>query len=682
MKRVARPHLLFARNSRVDAAWWPFRMRSLPSAPPAARLKERERRQPLTLGGLATIALLVGILFTGPLILGGARLWIELPILEAAAVLMLVQAIRIARRAEAPRLDLIDLTVVVFTIYAIARWLTSPTEYYSRIEVLNVIGYAAVFLTCRHGLVRRTHGLFILLLLIALGVFEIGFGYYLDAHLEWCPFGPVERMHQFYAPRWVGTYSCPNHYGAICYMAMAAALAWGAFSKLSWPVRIVLFYLAGVMLVGVIYSASRGSMLGACGVILALTLLGMRNGMVRWWIPTLGGLVLLGALVFVFSQSKVAQSRLNDAQEVISNGSLQTYIRIVLARDALRIAADHPLFGTGPATFVFIHPRYQDSKFSHRAVLAHDDYLNTLADYGAVGFGLAVLFVVLVTVRFLRRPRADSRWQDRVLLTAGFIAWGGLVLHSFVDFNMHIPANAFMIFALAGMGLRRFSTETGSPSAGVSLPRVPVAIAAALFSLAFGYVVARTGLGDLILEHAQAQAPDTPPSKSIEAAQQALAFDPHNVPALIFIGDEHRMLAAGHDDLEPRLQEGELAAEAYQRARQLNPLDDTITASLGLTYDIMYRYPEAYFCYADALAHQPYDGQFWFRLGNHFWQTGRLDKAEQAYEMGLRCPNGAAENVQPEQEIRPYLAARGIPLPEPGTDPLKPGPPVQPVTVP
>jgi O-antigen ligase len=634
-------------------------MRSLPIAPPG-RL-HTERRQPVTLGALATLVLLLPVLFTGPLILGGARPWVQLPILVIVAVLMLVQAGRIALRTTiSPRIDAIDLAVLAFALYAVVRWLTSPTEYYSRLEIFNVIGYATVFFTCRYGLARRTFGLVILALLVGLGLFEVGFGYYLSLHLDWCPFGPAETLHQYYAPRWVGTYACPNHYGALLYMAMGAALAWGAFSKLAWPLRIFLFYCAGVLLVGVICSASRGSILGACGVIVAFTLFGMRYGMVRWWVPTLGAVVLVGVLALLVSHASLVQARVQDAQKTLTGGQLQTYVRVVLARDALRIARDHPLFGTGPATFVFEHPRYQDSSFPTRAILTHDDYLP------------AIFFVVAVTIRFFRRPRAASRWQDRVIVTTGFAAWAGLVLHSWVDFNLHIPANAFLLFALTGLGLRRFASEPERAPLGVTLPRFVTAGLVALLALAFGYGAGRTALSNLIYEHANAQSLDARPVELIAAAQEALKLDPHDVPALIFLGDIHRMQAAHDQDIEPRVQEGALSAEAYQRARVLNPLDDTITASLGLTYDIMYRYPEAYFCYADAIAHQPYDGHFWFRLGNHFWQVGLLEKAEQAYEMGLRCPHGAEENAEPEQEIRPYLAAQGIPLPEPGTDPLKP----------
>jgi hypothetical protein len=646
-------------------------MRSIPSVPrvPDPRLAGPEARSSDRGGSLVTTLLLAVILISGPLVLGAARLWFELPLLDVVALLLLVQGLRLvaaARDLPRGRIDAIDLSVVLFTLYAIARWLTSPTD---------VFAYAVVFFTCRYGLVRRRHGLVLLGLLIALGVFETGFGYYLSNHLQWCPFGPTETLHQYYAPRWIGTYACPNHYGEILVMAMGAALAWASFSKISWPLRIVFFYLAAIMMVGVMCSGSRGSLLGAFASIGALTVFGVRYGMVRWWLPLLGGTLLLGSFIFVLSQSRIVQGRLNEVRETFAAGTLQGYVRVKLLWDGLKIARDYPVFGTGPATFVFVHPRYQDSTFSRRAVLTHNDYLNCLDDYGAVGFGVAMFFVGAVTLKFFRRPRATSRWQDRVLLTTGFMAWSALLLHSFVDYNMHIPATALMLFALTGMGLRRFFGEQEESRRKMALPLAPIGWSLAVLSLAYGLQVGRTAWSDIIYEHADAQFLDARPPVLIAAAQDALKFDSDNVPALVFLSDLYRIQAARQDDLTMRMTEGQKALGAYQRAARANPLDDTIVAAQGLTFDIMRRYPEAYFCYAAALAKQPYDGQFWFRLGNHFWECGQLEKAEQAYQMGVRCPNGAAENVAAAAEIRGYLAARGVPLPETGTDPLKPAVP-------
>jgi O-antigen ligase len=659
-------------------------MRTLSSAPPEPRFTERERRQPITLGGLLTFILLAGILIAGPLVLGGTRPWFELPLLEVVALLLLIQAARIGF-AAAPRvrIDLIDLSVVVFVLYAVVRWLTSPAEYYSRLEILNVVAYGTIFFTCRYGLVRRSFGLLLLGLFIVLGVFEAGFGYYLSQNPNWFPFGPNETANQDSA-RWIGTYGSANHYGELLVLCMGAALAFGSFSKLSWPVRIVLFYLAALMLVGVVCSVSRGSFMGAFASITALAVFGVRYGMVRWWVPVGGGVLLLGALGVILSQSTLVQSRIAEVTQTVSGGRLEGYVRIKLARDALRIASDCPLFGTGPATFVFIHPRYQDDTFARRAVLTHNDYLNTLDDYGAVGLGIVLFFVGAVTVRYFRRPRAISRWQDRVLLTAGFTGWAALLVHSFVDYNMHIPANAMILLALTGMAMRRFSSESDEPRMGLSLPRLPLALVLAVIGLAYGFEVGRTAISDLIYEHAVAQSPDTMPSDSVDAAQESLAFDPGNVPALIFLGDIQRVEAAHFEDanIGQRMNLGVKAADAYEEAALKNPLDDTIEASLGLTFDIMYRYPEAYFCYVKVLKNQPYDGQFWFRLGNHFWETGMLEKAEQAYQMGLHCPNGSEENVEPLHEIRGYLEAQGIPMPPVGTNPLNPNSVIEHPTVP
>src|SRR5271155_3954209 len=133
--------------------------------------------QSVGLSGILTTALLAIILVSGPLLLGAARLWVELPLLGVVALLLLIQGLRLQSKpsmGSLRQMDAIDLTVVVFVLYAVARWLTSPTEYFSRIEVMGILAYAVVFFTCRYGLVRRTQGLMLLFLLVAVGVFETG----------------------------------------------------------------------------------------------------------------------------------------------------------------------------------------------------------------------------------------------------------------------------------------------------------------------------------------------------------------------------------------------------------------------------------------------------------------------------------------------------------------------------
>jgi hypothetical protein len=645
--------------------------------------REEGRHTWSSLASLVTTVLLVLILGAAPCVLGAARYWYELPLLEGIALLLLFQAVRLLAPAlSARRIDAIDFAVIAFTLYALARWLTSPAEYYSRLEALSVVGYAVLFLTCRHGIVRRTHALALIVLLVVLGLGETAFGYYLSQHSDishpeslWFPFGPTERLQLHYAPRWLGTYGSPNHYAELLVMATGSILALACFSKWPWPLRIVLFYLSVMVLVAILYAQSRGAWVALFGAVLSLTFFALRYSAVRWWVVAGAAAIFLAALGTVFAESSIVQARMVEVHEVLDSSEPSGYQRIQLDKDALRIAHDHFLLGTGPATFVFIHPRYQNSTFPFAAQLTHDDYLNCLDDYGIVGFGIAMFFVFAVTLSLMSRVRADFRWADRVVVAAAFAAWCALLIHSAVDFNLHIPANAMILFALAGVGLRRPEGAEAAPYWSTvslaSLGRWP-ALVLLVFGLVDGAEVARTALGDIAYEGTQAKVEDVPSDQSIAGLQAALADDPGNVDALLLLGDIYRVQAVGQKDFADRYATAQQALSFYQRALKANPLDDTIRGRMGLTFDIMRRYSEAFLCYQAAVTAQPYDGQFWSALGNHFWQRGLLRKADEAYRIAAGCPHGSEGAAASAREVEAILTQEGTVPPAPGTNPLLP----------
>jgi O-antigen ligase len=664
-------------------------LRTSSRRPSHRRHSGAKSRFPGGLGLLFTTALLAVILITGPCVLGSDRLWIDLPLSAGIALLLLVQGLRLALNKPPEggrRLDLIDWTVLLFTGYTVARWLTSPAEYLSRLEMFDVVGYAGIFLTCRYGMGNRRFALFLIYLLVLLGLGETVFGYYLNSHLDWFPFGPTETLQLHYAPRWIGTYGCPNNYGSLLVMATGAALALVGFSKLQWPVRIIILYVALMMMVGVAHSASRGSWIALAAAVIALVVWGLRHGTTRWWVPVGAAAVLFGTAIALFSLSAIARQRSGDLVSLLNGGNLQTYVRVELTRDALHIAHDYPAFGTGPGTFKYVHPRYQDATFQFQAELTHDDYLNCLDDYGLIGFALAMIFVAAVTLKFFRPLDLDNRWQDRVVVATGFAAWFALLIHSFVDFNLHIPANARLLFALTGLALARFKQEepllkNWSTVSLARLGRWP-GLAVCAIAVAFGIYIIKCAASDLLYEGVSAKSDVIPTSESIATVKQALADDPTNGYAWKFLGDLHRYRASRQNDMEGRIAEGQLALDAYARALAANPYDDTITARMGRTYDVMRRFPEAYFCYRTAITNQPYNGEFWFRLGNHYWVRGMLAKAEQAFLLASNCPHGGGDAAGAEIELRQSPEMEGIPTPAPGTNPLTSAPEAPPPTLP
>jgi tetratricopeptide (TPR) repeat protein len=250
-----------------------------------------------------------------------------------------------------------------------------------------------------------------------------------------------------------------------------------------------------------------------------------------------------------------------------------------------------------------------------------------------------------------------------------------LLMHSAVDFNLHIPANAMMLLALAGLGLRRLPGEESPRHWNtVSLAPLGRGLGAGLliFSVIYGAETARTAISDINYEQAIDRA-QTMPSDQLEAgARAALAWDRGNADALLFLGDVYRVEATRHQDFPARVAMAQQALGAYQAALKANPLDDTIRGRMGLTFDLMKRYPEAYFCYVQAVTARPYDGQFWSALGNHFWERGLLRKAAEAYLIAASCPHGFEGAAQSAQDVSAILEQEGFVPPAPGSDPLAP----------
>ena len=635
------------------------------------------------LASLTTTFLLAVILVTGPLILAAARLWIELPLLAVVALLLLVQGMRLAGQpaiGALRRVDAIDLAAALFVLYAVARWLTSPSEYFSRIEVMAVVACAGLFLTCRYGLANRRHCMALLYALVILGVAETVLGYYLSYYPDWFPFGPQERMQLDYAPRWLGTFEAPTHYACFLVMVIGVALALGSFSKLAWPARIILFYLSVTMIVGVMYSGSLASWLALLATTCALVTMGLRHGTMQWWLPVSGGLVLIAILGFLYSLSPGVREQLSDVRSQGLAARLDVSARYQSVRDAIAIVRDYPVFGSGPGTFLFIHRHYLDASSANRTELTHADFLNCFDDYGLVGFGLALFFVTAVTLKFFRPLWVDNRWQDRVLVAAGFAAWCAVLVCSLVDFNLHIPANAFLFFSLTGLALGRFREDKEAHWSTLSLAPLGRWLGGGviLLSLIYGAQVIRTDLSDQVYEAAFAREDLVPVSQSIEEAGRALSYDRGNAQAMVFLGDMHRLQALLQKNSDDRFSEGQQALDAYQLALQANALDDSLQTRMGQALDLMQKYPEALVHFRQALAAQPFNGLYWDWLGDHYAECGMVDEATQAHQMAeqysYRSKRGAG--VEKPMQTSPILDALPVPMSVavPAAQPLAPPP--------
>lgn len=126
--------------------------------------------------------------------------------------------------------------------------------------------------------------------------------------------------------------------------------------------------------------------------------------------------------------------------------------RIEVSKSTLDLIADFPIVGTGGGSFHNVYPRYRPATVHGYYDHTHQDYLELTADTGLVGLGLlgAMVLTSLGAALLALRRRNDPLMRGMAFASVmGIIA---LLIHSSVDFNLQIPANAATFMVILALG--------------------------------------------------------------------------------------------------------------------------------------------------------------------------------------------------------------------------------------
>gem|GEM_PF-3043736 len=122
-------------------------------------------------------------------------------------------------------------------------------------------------------------------------------------------------------------------------------------------------------------------------------------------------------------------------------------LRLAAAGITWKMFLARPLWGSGLGTFGTVFPHFRTFDDGLVWTMAHNDWLQMLAEMGGVG-GVATLgFVVTFCAACWKVLHLKSNLASRLQLAAA-LGGIGLLAHSIIDFQLHNPANAMLFFLL------------------------------------------------------------------------------------------------------------------------------------------------------------------------------------------------------------------------------------------
>jgi O-antigen ligase len=213
---------------------------------------------------------------------------------------------------------------------------------------------------------------------------------------------------------------------------LIAGLASVYYARLRW------YWLAAAAIVGVglVLTFSRGAVLAAGIVIVAMLFIGQRR---RLAALAAGAGVLLGAALALTASARI--------DNLFSGGSGS--LRLDLWSSAIEMIRDHPIFGIGLDQFLYVYaPRYvKPQAWSERFTShPHDIILDSWLSLGIMGLVLALAFVALLILATIRLARKRS-----VLGLAAAGAMFAGILHGLVDNGYFLPDLASIFWFLTAI---------------------------------------------------------------------------------------------------------------------------------------------------------------------------------------------------------------------------------------
>lgn len=333
------------------------------------------------------------------------------------------------------------------------RWTTFSYDPHATVEqLLKTTAYIGLFVLTIALVNTEQRIKTVLKVLFFCGVFQAGYGALMTlSGIEYIFWLPKEH----YIGRATGTFINRNHFANYLSMCAAAGTALllidlsrkktkglkNLFISLLHFIlsRKMLFRIGlALIVVGIVLSRSR---MGNTAFFISLVSAGF-----IWMILTKrvsrNAIILLTSLIVIDLWVVGNWFGFEEVKNRIQNTSASTETRDEVIRDTLVYIQENPVLGTGGGSYYSVYSYYKSPDVNGYYNYTHNDYLQFISEYGFVGIAFIAVFVLssLLTALAALVKRNSSTLQATSF--AAIMTIIALLMHSLVDFNLQIMANA------------------------------------------------------------------------------------------------------------------------------------------------------------------------------------------------------------------------------------------------
>jgi O-antigen ligase len=251
---------------------------------------------------------------------------------------------------------------------------------------------------------------------------------------------------------WIyGPYVNHNHYAGLMEMLVPVPLVL-ALSKLAESKERMAAAATAAVMVGTIFlSGSRGGMVAILIELVVLTVILVRQKRNLQTAIVLGVflLIVLGLLSWLGGEQLMGRM----ASVSTAHRDVTERMRLVIDRDGFRMFLSRPIFGWGLGTFPVVYPQFRSFYTNFFVNEAHNDYLQLLVEMGVLGFGVMLWFVFVLYRNAFKKIKNWTSDISGAVALACTLGLSGILVHSAVDFNLQIPANAALFYVLCTLAV-------------------------------------------------------------------------------------------------------------------------------------------------------------------------------------------------------------------------------------